>query len=424
MCLTIPKQVISAGKKATYVRVGKKTEKVGAIIKVKKGDWVLTINNIAIKRISKKDAKEIIELLEKQPRTIKSVLSKKFKKIIEASYFRQLTKREIVYLLNTKGNEYKALLSEANTVRKAYLKDFICIHGIIEFSNYCRNDCLYCGLRCQNKNLQRYRMTPEEIIETAQKAVDEKGYKLLVLQSGEDYYYTDEILENIIKKIKEKCRVFIFISIGERGRETYRKIKDAGASGVLFRFETSNLRLFKKLHPKGKSLRKRYEHLKFFKELGYFVATGSMIGLPKQKNNDLYKDIKLMQKWANMISMGPFIPTDDTPLGNAPNDEKSKSWKIEMNLKMIAILRLLMKDVRIPVVTALETLAGEEGRKTALLAGANALMLNLTPSRYRQLYKIYDNKFYKKEEKWERYGLFKFEESYKMLGKRMQKELK
>ena len=131
-----------------------------------------------------------------------------------------------------------------------------------------------------------------------------------------------------------------------------------------------------------------------------------------------------MQKWANMISMGPFIPTDDTPLGNAPNDEKSKSWKIEMNLKMIAILRLLMKDVRIPVVTALETLAGEEGRKTALLAGANALMLNLTPSRYRQLYKIYDNKFYKKEEKWERYGLFKFEESYKMLGKRMQKELK
>lgn len=347
-----------------------------------------------------------------------SKLSAEFKDIIQASKYRDLTKEEIIYLLKTKGLEQKALFSEANLVRKTYIKDFICIHGIIEFSNFCKNDCLYCGLRKENLTLPRYRMNIDEIVDTAYKAVIEAGYKLLVLQSGEDYFYTDDMLEEIIKKIKEKCQVFIFISIGERGYKCYERLKKAGASGVLFRFETSNPKLFKKFHPQGKNLKSRFEHLKFMKELGYFIATGSIIGLPNQTIEDLTKDILFTKKWAHMVSAGPFIPCDNTPLADATHGN------IEMNLKTIAILRLMMKSIRIPVVTALETLAGEDGRRKALQAGANSLMFNLTPENYRPFYKIYPDNFFQKETIWQKYGLFKYEESYKMLEERMIKEIK
>ena len=340
-----------------------------------------------------------------------------FKSIIVASKTRDLNKEEIIYLLNTEDQEKAALFSEANIIRKTYLKDFICIHGVIEFSNYCRNDCAYCGLRKQNPKLERYRMNVEEIVSAADKAVNVKGYKLLVLQSGEDSWYTDEILVEIIAKIKKKCQVFIFMSIGERGYDCYKKMKQAGLSGVLFRFETSNPELFKKLHPNGKNLSNRFAHLKFMKELGYFIATGSIIGIPGQTIEDLADDILLMKKYAHMISMGPFVPCEETPLSDARHGD------IEINLKMIAILRLLMPKARIPVVTSLETLAGEDGRKRALSAGASSLMLNLTPDKYRPLYKIYSDRFYQEESVWEKYGLFKYEESYKMLEERMRDAL-
>jgi len=212
--------------------------------------------------------------------------------------------------------------------------------------------------------------------------------------------------------------VFIFMSVGERGYQCYRRMKEEGASGVLFRFETANPKLFKKFHPKGKNFINRFEHLKFLKELGYFIATGSIVGLPGQTTEDLADDILMMKKWAHMISMGPFVPCGDTPIGNFPQGD------VEMNLKMTAISRLLMKSARIPVVTALETLAGEEGRRRSLEAGANSLMFNLTPARFRSLYKIYPDKFYQEGSIWEKYGLFKYEESYKMLEERMQEELK
>ena len=232
------------------------------------------------------------------------------------------------------------------------------------------------------------------------------------------------MLCEIIEKIKAKCRVFIFMSIGERGYDVYKKMKKAGASGALFRFETSNSRLFRELHPRGKNFKNRFEHLKFMKELGYFIATGSVIGFPEQTIEDLADDILTTKKWANAISMGPFIQAQDTPLAGVFREEKSNKWKTEMNFKMIAISRLLMPTVRIPATTALETIAGEKGRRKALWAGANSLMLNLTPAKYRPLYKIYDNKFYQKENIWEKYGLFKNEESYKMLEERMQKGIK
>ena len=419
MCLTIPAQVIKLEDNHAVIRDSNGIRKVkGPLISnLKVGDWILYISNLALEKISKNDAQEIIELLENSQNVDIAKLNHQFKNIIEASRFRDLTKDEIIYLLNTQGLEKEALFSEANIIRKTYLKDFICIHGIIEFSNFCKNDCLYCGLRKENRALPRYRMSIDEIVDTAEMAVHKKGYKLLVLQSGEDYFYTNEILCEIIKKIKKKCRVFIFISIGERDYECYKKMKEAGASGVLFRFETSNPELFKKLHSQGKNFKKRFEHLRFMKELGYFIATGSLIGLPGQTIEDLADDILTIKKWAHMISMGPFVPCDNTPLGNFPGGD------VEMNFKMSAILRLLMKSVRIPVVTALETLAGEEGRKRALQAGANSLMFNLTPAQFRPFYKIYPDKFYQEESIWQKYGLFKYEESYKMLEERMQKEL-
>jgi biotin synthase len=426
MCLTIPAQVIKLKEGRATIQDFNTRKEINTVLipDLKVGDWLLYISNKAIKKIPKDEAKEIIELLKiSQPLNILK-LDRKYRKIIEKSKTGDLIKEEIIDLLNVQGREKEALYSEANITRKTYLKDFICLHGIIEFSNFCKNDCFYCGLRRENQELKRYRMEIPEIVKVAEKAVNERGYKLLVLQSGEDYFYTDEMLVEMIRKIKERCRVFIFMSIGERGYESYQKMKQAGASGVLFRFETSNPKLFKRLHPQGKNFQNRFEHLKFMKELGYFIATGSLIGLPGQTIEDLADDILTMKKWANMISMGPFIPTENTPLAEAPNDEGTKQWKIEMNLKMIAILRLMMPEVRIPVVTALETLAGQEGRKKALQAGANSLMFNLTPEKCRPFYRTYPDKFYQKESIWEKHGLFKYEESYKMLEERMQKELK
>jgi biotin synthase len=426
MCLTIPAQIIKLGRNQAIIRDSNtaKTVNISLISNLKIGDWILYISDLAVKKISKNDAQEISILLKSPQKIDTQKLDARFRSIIEASRIRNLTKKEVVYLLNIDGPEKKALFSEANIIRKTYLKDFICIHGIIEFSNYCRNDCLYCGLRKENQKLKRYRMSVDEIIETAQEAVNKKGYKLLVLQSGEDSFYTEEILCKIIKEIKKRCRVFIFMSVGERGCRCYQKMKQAGASGVLFRFETSNPVLFKKLHPKGKDFKSRFKHLEFMKKLGYFIATGSLIGLPGQTTEDLADDILTIKEWANMVSIGPFIPTQDTSLTDAFYSEKPKKWKAEMNFKMIAILRLLMPTIRIPVVTALETAVGEEGRRKALWAGANSLMFNLTPAKYRPFYKIYDHKFFQKENLWEKYGLFKNEESYKMLEERMQKELK
>ncbi len=402
---------------------GKKIIRTAALPGLRIGDWVLAVGGKAFKKIDADEAREIIGLFEPMLAGKPGGLSSKFQKILEAAKVRDLRKSEIVRLLKTEGKEKEVLLSEANLTRQAWLKDFICVHGVIEFSNYCKNDCGYCGLRLENKKIRRYRMAVPEIVKTAKEAVRRKGYKLLVLQSGEDYFYTDGMLAEIVGRIRDECRVFVFVSAGERGYDCYKKMKQAGASGVLFRFETANPGLFRKLHPGGKNLKNRFEHLEFMKKLGYFVATGSLIGLPGQTIEDLADDILTTKKWANMVSMGPYVPMAETPLGKSEIRNPKSEIKVELTLKMIAILRLFRKDIRIPVTTALETLAGEEGRKRALWAGANSLMFNLTPAKYRPHYKIYDNKFHQKENVWEKYGLFKEEESYKMLEERMAEEI-
>lgn len=419
MCLTIPAKVIDVAVDTVTIEDGDgvKVVETPFVTGLAVGDWVLHINRLVIRKISPDDACEIIELLESGTPVDTSLVSPAFREDIEALHRGTFGRDNIVRLLSSEGVEQEALLREADTTRRAWIKDFICIHGIIEFSNQCTHDCLYCGLRNEHSAIERYRMTPDEIVETAREAVEEKGYKLLVLQSGEDPTYTDSMLIDIIRRIKSASKVFIFISVGERGYESYRSLKEAGASGVLFRFESSSKGLFKKVHPHGKCLESRFEHLKFFKELGYYVATGSLVGLPGQTLEDIADDILVTKRWANMVSTGPFIPTPGTPLAGSSTADG------DLYLKVTAILRLAMHSARIPVVTAYETLTGEEGRSRALKSGANSLMINLTPERYRTLYSIYPDKFYDTESIFVRYGLYKYRESFTMLEERMREEI-
>ena len=273
MCLTIPAQVIMRnGNKATILNQDRTFEiDVSLIGDVEVGDWVLYISNVALKKIDTSDAEELLDLLTVRPQIEPSLLNLKFNEIIKKSYNEPLNREEIVYLLGVEGLEKRALFGEADVVRKTYVRDFVCVHGIIEFSNYCRNNCLYCGLRKDNENVKRYRMDIDEIVKTANWAVNDIGYKILVLQSGEDTYYTQDMLVDIVRRIKQECQVFLIMSIGDRDYITYKKMREAGANGVLFRFETSNPELFKALHAEGKNYISRFEHLKFMKELGYFI---------------------------------------------------------------------------------------------------------------------------------------------------------
>ena len=305
--------------------------------------------------------------------------------------YTELRGESVTSLLEKRGMEAEELLRNADEVRKNYVGDTTCVHAIVEFSNYCRNNCLYCGLRRDNKKLLRYRMAPDEIVTTVEHAANRLGYKMVVLQSGEDVYYTAEMLEGIVRKIKERCRTLIFLSIGDRDYETYERLKKAGADGVLYRFETSNERLFERLRP-GTSFRLRLAHLHWARELNYLIATGSMIGIPGQTYEDLAADVRLVGEiGARMASFGPFIPHPDTPLAG------SRPGSAELTLKTIAITRILYNKMRIPVTTALETL-GEDYRRKALESGANSLMVNVTPMRYRAHYQIYPGKFGTKEE--------------------------
>ncbi|MFC1600193.1 [FeFe] hydrogenase H-cluster radical SAM maturase HydE [Patescibacteria group bacterium] len=415
MCLTIPAKVVEISEnRAKIDKDGQEFEiDIRSIPDLIVGDWVLYMSDIAVQKVSPDDAKEILELLEHVERTDPSKLNTRFIEVVKASKQRKLDKTELEYLLNVEGLEKEALFSEAEMMRKALIKDFFCIHGIIEFSNYCTMDCAYCGLRCENTALRRYRMSDDEIMDAVDKAAA-KGYKLFVLQSGEDPHYTKEKLVNLVRRIKEKHRIFIFISIGERDFDTYKALREAGVDGVLFRFETSNPDLFAKIHPNGKSLNARFEHLKFMKKLEYFIASGSIIGLPNQTIGDLADDIATIRDNSyDMVSMGPFVPSKNTPF------EHEQAGNLDIMLKIIAILRLEMKNTRIPVVTAHETLDPEEGRKKAIKAGANAMMLNLTPKKYAGDYQIYKRKQALDNEMWEKYGLYNSDESYKMLEEKL-----
>jgi biotin synthase len=302
------------------------------------------------------------------------------------------TKDDIIFLLNLNNKkDLNKLFSKANEIRKQHIGDKVFIRGILEFSNHCKNDCLYCGIRKSNSNLKRYRVQPKEIMQIAENAVNKLGFNTVLLQSGEDDFYTTEIIEDLIKDILKKCDCRVALSIGERPIEEYKKYYKAGARRCLIRFETTNKEIFKSLHPKKSvtknSFEKRIELLKDLKKMGYQVGTGPMIGLPNQTLADLAEDILFYNKLnINMAGMGPFISHHNTPLAGSPNGT------FNMSLKMIAITRIVCKDIFISATTALQTLNKFNGRELALKAGANLLMPNITPKKYREHYQLYPNK--------------------------------
>ena len=302
--------------------------------------------------------------------------------IQKAKETHELSRDEIIALLKDDSiNE--ELFKAADEVRKKYLGDEVHLRGLIEFTNICKRNCMYCGLRRDNKSLNRYRLSHEEIIDFAKKAVS-YGYKTLVLQGGEDDYYTVERLVPIVKDLKA-LGVALTLSIGERPFEEYEALKKAGADRFLLRIETTDKELYEKLDP-GMSHENRIQCLKNLRKLGYEVGSGCLVGLPGQKIESLADDILFFKELdVDMNGIGPFIPNEDTPLKDA------EGGQFELALKVMAIVRLLLPDINIPATTAMETL-NKQGRVIALQCGANVVMPNVTEGEYRKLYALYPGK--------------------------------
>jgi 2-iminoacetate synthase len=417
MCLTIPGKVKELRGQTAVIEQNKKLLNVNVAIlnDLKIGDWILYTTDWAVKKIDEFEANEILELLEPAKKIDQTKLSSEFLNRLKKISIGDYKKEDLLYFLRNENKlENEALFSEADAIRKSYLKEFVCIHGIIEFSNHCRNHCQYCGIRCDNKKLPRYRMAEKEIIKTAVSAVKNEGYKMLVLQSGEDIYFTAKKLVRIIEEIKKQVKVLIFVSVGDRGYEFYKKVKQAGAFASLYRFETSNEKLYNQIHP-GQYLKTRIEHLQWMKELSYFVVTGFLNGLPGQTEEDIVNDLLYLKDFnPDMITIGPFVATANTPFA------KESDGQVEETLKIIALARLLMKETRIPVVSALETLMPNKAAKLGFLAGANGIMYNLTPTKYKNHYKIYKNKEKIRDDKiLKKYGLYTDEQSYEMIEREL-----
>lgn len=295
-------------------------------------------------------------------------------------------REDLVSLLGIGDKEGLArLYCKADLIRKKSVGDEVHLRGLIEFSNYCRKNCRYCGIRRDNRKINRYRMSLGEIIETAVTA-ERLGYKTVVLQSGEDLFYTVEKLVDLIKQIKQNSDLAITLSIGERSREEYQKMYEAGADRFLLRFETSQRELYQRLHPDS-VYEERLAILNWLKEIGYQVGSGVMIGLPGQTLEDLALDIlKFKELDLDMVGVGPYICHEDTPLAGNPNGS------VELTFKVIALTRIIVPYAHIPATTALATLRQAGGREKALQLGANVIMPNVTPVKYRAMYELYPDK--------------------------------
>ena len=263
---------------------------------------------------------------------------------------------------------------------------------MIEISNYCKNDCIYCGIRRSNQNAERYRLSEEEILSCCESGYA-LGFRTFVLQGGEDGYYTDDLLEDLLHKIKAAypdCA--ITLSLGERSRESYERLYTAGADRYLLRHETANEAHYGKLHPAEMSLKNRKQCLYTLKEIGYQVGCGIMVGSPYQTIDNLVEDLTFMKALnPHMVGIGPFIPQKDTPFG------EMEPGSLEMTLFLLAIIRLMLPKVLLPATTALGTIHSR-GRELGILAGGNVVMPNLSPVKVRKKYALYDNKICTGEE--------------------------
>lgn len=292
-----------------------------------------------------------------------------------------MNKDEIVEILTCKSADiyYK----KADAIRRKYCGNIVHLRALIEFSNFCKKQCLYCGINAKNKNVKRYRLSEQDIVKSA-KYAQKIGFKTIVLQSGEDDYFDVKKMCSIIEKIKE-LNLVITLSIGEKTKDEYRAYKDSGADRYLLRIETTDENLYKKLHPNS-DFKNRLKCLYNLKELGFELGSGIMVGLPQQSIESIADDILFFKKIdVDMVGLGPFISNSETELKNFPNGS------YELALRSIAATRLLMPDINVPATTAMETLL-KEGRKIALQSGANVVMPNITPQNIRGNYSLYPNK--------------------------------
>ena len=297
-----------------------------------------------------------------------------------------LSDTELISLLTACDDTY--LFEKAVTRRKEYYGDKVFIRGLIEISNYCKNNCLYCGIRKDNTFLSRYRLSCDDIMMCADQGYG-LGFRTFVLQGGEDLHYSDDDICHIVYSIKNKfpdCAVTL--SIGEKSKESYKSYKNAGADRYLLRHETADSDHYSKLHPISMKLDIRKQCLWDLKELGYQVGSGFMVGSPYQTTENIVKDLRFLEELQpDMIGIGPFLPHCDTPFCNM------EKGSLQLTLKLISILRLMFPYALIPSTTALATLS-PTGRLDGILAGANVVMPNLSPTDVRKLYSLYNNKAY------------------------------
>lgn len=297
-----------------------------------------------------------------------------------------LSSEELLYLLDNMDAENKIYLTKlANQKRKIYYDDKVFLRGLIEFTNYCKRKCIYCGINSQNKNAARYRLSLEDIMDCCRSGY-ELGYRTFVLQGGEDPYFTDEKMIEIITSIKSMYPTCaITLSIGEQSYESYKSMFDAGADRYLLRHETASKALYESLHP-SMSFENRIKCLYELREIGYQVGAGFMVGLPNQTNANLVEDLLFLKTFKpHMIGIGPFIPHKDTAL------KDSIKGDTDLTTTLLSIIRLLLPDTLLPATTALGSV-DSNGRELGLKAGANVVMPNLSPTSVRAKYSLYDGK--------------------------------
>lgn len=300
---------------------------------------------------------------------------------------RQLTLDEYQTLIEGYSPEMAEYVAkEAVKVRQQIYGNKVYIRGLIEISNICKNDCYYCGIRKSNPNCDRYRLTKTEILQCCKEGY-ELGFRTFVMQGGEDGFFTDEVLCDIVSEIKNgftDCA--ITLSMGERSKESYQKLYEAGADRYLLRHETADKEHYEKLHPKQMSHENRIQCLKDLKSIGYQVGCGFMVGSPYQTIESLAKDLKFIEEFQpDMCGIGPFIPHKDTVY------KKEKAGSVELTCYLLSLIRLICPSVLLPATTALGTL-DDNGREKGILSGANVVMPNLSPLSVRKKYELYDNK--------------------------------
>ena len=304
-----------------------------------------------------------------------------------------LTREEIITILENRNSEIQSYLAKrASETAQEHYGNKVYVRGLIEFTNYCRNDCYYCGIRCGNKNAERYRLSKEEIVECASYGYG-LGFRTIVLQGGEDMFYTDDMMVDIIKSIKKEhpdCAVTL--SIGEKSYESYKAFFDAGADRYLLRHETADFDHYAKLHPKNLSPENRQQCLYNLKKIGFQTGAGFMVGSPYQTVDNIADDLLFLKKLdPEMIGIGPFIPHKDTVFAD------EKAGDLNLTLFLLSVIRLMLPTVLLPATTALGTI-NPRGRELGILAGANVVMPNLSPVGVRKKYALYDNKICTGEE--------------------------